>query len=309
VFLDAECVPPPGWLEPLLAHFADPSVGAVAPRIAPRAEPGTPGYLASYEDHHSPLDLGPRGSPVRPGSRVPYVPSAALAVRRAALEELDGFDESLRFGEDVDLVWRLAGQGWRVVYEPAVIVTHPARAGYRQWLSQRYRYGRSAADLAERHGRAVAPAACSPWSALGWALAAMGYPSAAAVFGVGTAVALARRAGPDRATARVLAGLALRGNLAAGRSLAEAVRRAWLPPALAGVVALRRSGSPSGRSASLAVLAAVAAEPIAEWISERPDVPVPVWAGMRLIDDAAYQAGVWAGVVAHRSPAALLPRW
>ena len=53
-------------------------------------------------------------------TRVAYVPTAALLVRRAALG--DGFDESLRNGEDVDLVWRLIEAGWRVRYEPAVQV-------------------------------------------------------------------------------------------------------------------------------------------------------------------------------------------
>ena len=34
-FLDSDCVAPPGWLERLGRHFADPNVGAVAPRVVP----------------------------------------------------------------------------------------------------------------------------------------------------------------------------------------------------------------------------------------------------------------------------------
>src|SRR6185437_6795093 len=34
-FVDSDCVPSPGWLEPLLGHFDDPVVGAVAPRVVP----------------------------------------------------------------------------------------------------------------------------------------------------------------------------------------------------------------------------------------------------------------------------------
>ena len=45
---------------------------------------------------------------------VPYVPSAALIVRT----ELARFDEALRYGEDVDLVWRLHDAGHRVIYDP-----------------------------------------------------------------------------------------------------------------------------------------------------------------------------------------------
>ena len=36
-FLDSDCVPAPGWLGPLLPHFGDPAVAAVAPRIVPYA--------------------------------------------------------------------------------------------------------------------------------------------------------------------------------------------------------------------------------------------------------------------------------
>ena len=34
-FVDSDCVPGPNWLEPLLGHFDDPMVAAVAPRIVP----------------------------------------------------------------------------------------------------------------------------------------------------------------------------------------------------------------------------------------------------------------------------------
>ncbi|MCU1656575.1 MAG: glycosyl transferase family 2, partial [Pseudonocardiales bacterium] len=32
-FVDSDCVPPEGWIEQLATHFADPLVGAVAPRV------------------------------------------------------------------------------------------------------------------------------------------------------------------------------------------------------------------------------------------------------------------------------------
>ena len=60
---------------------------------------------------HSPLDLGPDEGEVGPDRAVRYVPTAALVVRRSALEEAGGFDPTLRVGEDVDLVWRLVEAG------------------------------------------------------------------------------------------------------------------------------------------------------------------------------------------------------
>ncbi len=113
-FLDSDCVPSPGWLDALLPHFADPAVGAVAPRIVP-AQPGR-SWLARYEGAASTLDMGARPSIVAPGARVSYVPGATLVVRRGAAGA--GFAPGMQVGEDVDFVWRLAAAGWRVRYEP-----------------------------------------------------------------------------------------------------------------------------------------------------------------------------------------------
>ena len=171
-FLDSDCVPGPGWLDALLPHFADPAVGAVAPRIVPD-EPGCT-WLARYEGASSTLDMGARESIVRPGSRVPYVPGAALVVRRAAAGT--GFTETMRVGEDVDFVWRLAASGWRVRYEPAATMPHQHRVRLRQWFGRRKDYGTSAAILEQRHPGAVRPLYISAWTALAWLAAASGQP-------------------------------------------------------------------------------------------------------------------------------------
>jgi mycofactocin system glycosyltransferase len=287
-FVDADCEPAPGWLALLLPHFADGAVGAAAPRILSRG--------CAYEQQRSPLDLGPHEALVRPGSPVSYVPTAALVVRREALEDVGGFDEALRYGEDVDLVWRLTGRGWRVRYEPAARVVHPARGELAGWLEQRYQYGRSTGPLGVRHGQAVTPLSLSPASVAVWALAWRGHPwLAAGVAGISTA-ALIRRAGSDRASAMVLARLALRGHLGAGWALANAIRRAWLPPAALG-------GGPG------LVAAALAIPPLVEWAGGNAgEMGLLRWLLARGADDLAYQTGVWAGAVESRTTAALLPR-
>ena len=77
--LDSDTVPQPGWLEPLLAHFNDPEVDIVAPRIVALEQTGR---LGRYEARRSPLDRGPEAARVVPHGRVPFVPGAALLVRR-----------------------------------------------------------------------------------------------------------------------------------------------------------------------------------------------------------------------------------
>lgn len=153
-FCDADVAPAPGWLDRLAAHLIDPAVVAVAPRVASPVPSGRRAILRErYEAAHSPLDLGPRPAPVRASSRVSYVPTAALLIRRAHV----AFDPSLRHGEDVDLVWRLLDAGHALRYEPAAVVCHQPRGSWLAWARQRYDYGSSAARLARRHPAPLRP--------------------------------------------------------------------------------------------------------------------------------------------------------
>src|SRR5262249_38727618 len=137
------------------------------------------------------LDMGHRASIVRPGSRVPYVPGAALVVRKEAAGT--GFAEDMRVGEDVDFVWRLGASGWRGRYEPAAPMGHQHRGRWREWLGRRKDYGTSAAALELRHPGSARPLYASVWTAVAWLAAALGHPEAGVVVtGTGTAL-LARR--------------------------------------------------------------------------------------------------------------------
>ena len=166
-FLDSDCAPEPGWIERLAAHLADPAVVAAAPRMV--AVPAGRGWAGRYTTAACCLDLGDAEARVVPGTRVAYVPTAALVVRRAALAPAAGpggvFDPALRWGEDVDLVWRLHDAGWRIRYDPAVRVAHHEPRGWAALLTRRFRYGTSAAPLAARHPGQVPPLVLHPWPA------------------------------------------------------------------------------------------------------------------------------------------------
>ncbi|MFP5326572.1 MAG: mycofactocin biosynthesis glycosyltransferase MftF, partial [Acidimicrobiia bacterium] len=297
VFVDDDCSPTDGWLESLLAHFTDPRTVAVAPRIV---TPSAADPLSRYEARRSPLDLGSRAAPVVAGTRVSYVPSAALAIRRSALAEVGGFDEGLRFGEDVDLVWRLASAGGRVRYEPAAVVEHPARSGLRDWLQQRFEYGTSAASLAKRHPGALSPLRVSPWSTLAWGAVAAGHPAIGAAVAATTTALLPRkltmlqRPWPE---ALRLAGL---GHLFAVRQISDALIRTWWPLALVAAAVSRR--------ARRAVFAAVLIPPLIEWVQRRPRIDPLRWVALRLLDDLAYGAGVWTGCARELTVDPLVPR-
>ena len=305
-FVDTDVLLCDDWLTPLLAHFADDRVALVAPRVA--SAPGATS-LAGYEQRHSPLDLGGEPARVAPGTRVAYVPAAAIVCRTDAVRELSGFDERLRTGEDVDLVWRLCAAGHRCRYEPNSIVFHAPRASIAALVEQRFGFGRSATPLAARHPGALAPVRMNVWSAVVWALALARRPWLALGVLAGTIVALHRKLNEKRhdkphdklhdlplvESAR-LAGL---GTLGAGRQLADATASVWWPitAALAAVSRRRR----------LPIAVALIAPAAAAAMRQRSAQPLVDWP-VQLLDRMAYGAGVWAGAVSARDFAALTPK-
>jgi mycofactocin glycosyltransferase len=296
-FLDSDCVPSPGWIGGLAGHFADPLVAAVAPRIA--AQMTDPKL-----DIGSPLDLGDRPARVLPMTRVAYVPTAALLVRRAVLG--GGFDETLRYGEDVDLVWRLAEGGWRIRYEPGVRVAHAEPVTRPELLRRRFRYGNSAAPLMRRHPGAVAPLVLQPWPTITVAALLGRRPLTAGVaFALSTGL-LARRLRANGLPAEHLA-----------RPMANGVYQTWLGTGrwcgqFAGPALLLALARPGGRGARTrwgrraAVASLLVGPPVAQWARDRRGDPLRFTAET-LADQAAYGAGVWVGCARERLFTPVLP--
>jgi mycofactocin system glycosyltransferase len=295
-FLDSDCVPTPGWLALLCGVLTDPAVGAVAPRIRPLQGAAGAGPVARYAAQRSPLDMGPAPAQVRPGGRVAYLPAAALLVRRAALG--DGFTPQLRFGEDVDLVWRLVDAGWTVRYEPVAVVAHAEPRRWRALLRRRSQYGSAAGPLARRHPERLAPAHLHPGpvSVIGLACARRpGLAAAAGAVHVGFAARRLTRAGvpPRRAIDLALGGLADSG-VALGRAAT------MLAPALLAAGLWRRRTRP-------AATALLLAEPLRSWARARPALDPLRWSALAIADDVAYGAGVWAGALRSRTLRPLTP--
>jgi mycofactocin system glycosyltransferase len=328
--LDSDCVPPPDWIAQLAAHLADPLVGAVAPRIVPAAgavsaphraaarsatvpSATVPSAAVRYAAARGALDLGGSEAPVVPMTKVSYVPTAALLVRRSALDSVardDGavFDPALRYGEDVDLVWRLRDRGWRIRYEPAVQVRHDDPDTWPGLLGRRFRYGTSAAPLAGRHPGQLAPLVLHPWPAVVVAAALARRPVLTAAAAAGSWLSLTR--------AVRAAGLPADGVTAAA---ATAIRQTWLGTGryatqFASPVLVLTLAAPGGRTRAVrwgrrAAAASLLLGPALDaWRNrERTLDPVRFTAGC-VADDIAYGAGVWAGCARSRTLTPLLPK-
>ena len=307
-FLDSDVVPRRGWLEALLGHFCDPTVALVAPRIVGLAH--TDHLVGRYEAIRSSLDLGQREAPVLPYTTVSYVPSAAIICRTAALRDIDGFDETLRSGEDVDLCWRLVEAGARLRYEPIAQVAHDHRTELRDWVRRKAFYGGSAAPLSVRHPDKIAPLMISGWALTAWILMAfgssIGYLASLFVAGLtGRRVAKSMQ-GTETQTWDVVT-VAARSLWSAALQLASAICRHYWPVALVAAMLFR--------SCRRVVLVAAIVDGVVDWANRRQaadedarPIGLLTYLVLKRIDDLAYGLGLWYGVLRERNVGPLKPQ-
>ncbi len=133
VFLNNDTVLTGRWIEPLVAPFDDPAVGAAGPRSnfvsGPQVAEGVtygPGDRAGLRAFARTWAVEHRGQVTRTDRLVGF----CLAVRAEAFDAVGGFDEGYEVGgfEDDDLCRRLADADWDLVIAHECFVHH---AGHR----------------------------------------------------------------------------------------------------------------------------------------------------------------------------------
>jgi mycofactocin system glycosyltransferase len=303
-YVDSDTIPGADWIAALAAHFADPELAAIAPRVVPVAERTSVGR---YTTARCNLDLGPRPARVVPYGRVSYLPTAALLVRRRAVLEVAGaqgvFDQAMWTGEDVDLIWRLHQAGWRIRYEPSQRIRHQEPQTWMAILRRRRRAGTSSSLLAVRHPQAATHLFI--------------YPSAAAC-----ALAVAARRPILFVTAFAVTVERMRGALCrAGvrdsdlapamlaRAAATAAAQTWIgigrylihfAPWLLGLGLLRRRTRLAAAGLTLAPI-------LSAWRTRHAPVDPITFSAGYLANEIAYGAGVISGCAHERTSAPLLP--
>lgn len=144
--LDADCVPEAGWLRALRAAHVELGPGVLVGggvRIDAESRWAWSDNLSSF---HAYL-------PSRRASQRPYLPALNLSGGRDVFTSLGGFDEALRFGEDLDLTLRARRLGTRLVFRPEVTVWHrPERTSRDALLAKARGTGAAAAAVRRRHG-------------------------------------------------------------------------------------------------------------------------------------------------------------
>jgi cellulose synthase/poly-beta-1,6-N-acetylglucosamine synthase-like glycosyltransferase len=165
--VDQDVVLKPGWVNALTAELDDSSVGAAQGCYV--GDPRSTLWARAMS-----LDLAQRYDAIE-GVDTDHVCTGNSIYRAVALRRIGLFDESMGYGYDNDVSYRLLTAGYRLKLCRAAESLHRWREGLSGYLVQQYGFGYGRIDLVARHparfsGDAVSPATMM-WHPLAMSLA------------------------------------------------------------------------------------------------------------------------------------------
>lgn len=150
VFLDADCLPRPGWLAALLGSLAECGADAVGGAVARPAGGGLFDRASYYGGCYH----------MHPGRRAGAVTNHTpcnLAVRRESFLSTRRFAESHPVADGhEELGWQgeIVARGGTIFLQPKAVVVHHDRPRFRDLLERNYRWGYSAVEAKAESGAA-----------------------------------------------------------------------------------------------------------------------------------------------------------
>lgn len=137
-FIDADCLPSPGWIQKIWEIRPDLKklmVGGAILNGTPQSVVGTAEYFSEVSAFLP--DSGKR--------YVRFLPGANFALGTEAFNQAGGFGQSAA-GEDVSLGRKFGALGIRTFFDPDISVTHFNRTGLPGFLKNQFKLGRGAAE-------------------------------------------------------------------------------------------------------------------------------------------------------------------
>jgi len=134
VFIDSDAIPTKNWLKEIIKSIKQDKENFVAGRVK---------SLGKKTFNDITWEKRKRG----------YIPECGalnLAFRKNIINIVGIFDENLEEGEDLDFTWRIIKSGYRIKYEPKIIVYHDWGDGNIS-LSRAFRYGTAKTKLYRKH--------------------------------------------------------------------------------------------------------------------------------------------------------------
>jgi len=143
IFLDADCAPAPDWLERLAASLTGDGVAGAGGRVSTQQRGLIPRFVQ--------LEYDERYERVARRRYIDFISSATAAYREPAFHEIGGFDTTMLGAEDVDLSFRLAEAGHKLVFAPDAIVYHTHPESLWAYVRRKFKYAFWRAALYGRH--------------------------------------------------------------------------------------------------------------------------------------------------------------
>jgi GT2 family glycosyltransferase len=145
LMIDSDCIACVDVLERMLARHREAEYAAVGGSLrngTPKSLSGWTGYLLEFKEF----------IPDAPMREVNTVPTANVTYKRSTLERHGYFDDDMWLSEDVLFNWRVHKSGERILFDPAIEVTHQNRTGWREVLSYQVSLGKCSAEARRRGG-------------------------------------------------------------------------------------------------------------------------------------------------------------
>jgi cellulose synthase/poly-beta-1,6-N-acetylglucosamine synthase-like glycosyltransferase len=148
-FIDSDAYPTKHWLKQAVETFSkDPDIWAVGgPNVTP---PDDNLYEKCVGNSLKSFLVSGGKSFRKKTTKSRYctdLPSCNLILKKQAMEELEGFNENLFTGEDIDLCKRLIKKGKKIFFNKNAVIYHHNRPLFKPFILQRITYGLSVIKL------------------------------------------------------------------------------------------------------------------------------------------------------------------
>lgn len=152
--IDQDVIVRPGWFDALIDALGDPGVAAAQGWYVtdPAAAPLARVMALDLEQRYARIDRGVSD----------HVCTGNVVWQLEAIHKVGLLDESLGYGYDNDLSYRLTAAGYRLVIRRDATSVHRWREGLTGYLAQQYGFGYGRLDLVARHRHRLHGDAVSP---------------------------------------------------------------------------------------------------------------------------------------------------
>lgn len=132
-FTDADCSPHPTWLSAITQPLANPDISGVKGTYSTQQQRLFARFVqVEYEEKYEHL----KGK-----DRIAFIDFYSAAFRREVLLDNNGFDERFPNSEDRELSFRLATQGYQMVFQPSAVVQHLHADSFYAYFTKKVRNG------------------------------------------------------------------------------------------------------------------------------------------------------------------------